>query len=146
VRECATRVNITPDLKPEDLEILGEKVGFLERTRLDTLRPEARIILTIPDGFEIMLEHIAVHRYFMGLDFQRDISEEEAVMHWYDTVYFPIVKVIRSSDILEEFPGKTEADLYLWVLDHQYELAKQEGQPLKPPDKAAQDFIEDREP
>src|SRR5512138_429089 len=30
VRECATRVNITPDLKVEDLEILGDKVNFLE--------------------------------------------------------------------------------------------------------------------
>ncbi|OQY80367.1 MAG: hypothetical protein B6D40_13050 [Anaerolineae bacterium UTCFX3] len=137
VRECATRVNITPDLKPDDLEILGEKVDFLERTHLDDLRPDARIKLTIPDGFDRMLEHIAVHRYFMG-----DIGEEEAVTHWYDTVYLPIVKVIRSSEILSEFPGKTEGDLYLWALDHQHYLAEQEGQPLHPPDQAAQDFIE----
>lgn len=143
VRECATRVDITPDLKPEDLEILGEKVDFLERTRLDRLRPKAKIKLTIPDGFERMLEHIAVHRYFMGLDFQRDIPEEEAVAHWYDTVYLPIVKIIRSSKILKEFPGKTEGDLYLWALDHQHYLAEQEGQPLQPPRKAAQDFIEE---
>ena len=146
VRECATRVNITPDLKPEDLEILGEKVRFLERTRLDDLRPKAKIRLTIPDGFQRMLEHIAVHRYFMGIDLQRDISEEEAVAHWFDTVYLPIVKVIRSSKILEEFPGKTEGDLYLWALDHQHYLAEQEGQPLQPPRKAAQDFIEEIDP
>src|SRR5687767_13116016 len=63
VRECYTRVNITPDIKPEDLEILGDKVNFLERTRVDELRPGANIKLTIPDGFERMLEHIAVHRY-----------------------------------------------------------------------------------
>ncbi len=75
VRECATKVNITPDLKPEDLKILGEKVRFLERTRLDELRPKARIRLTVPDGFDRMLEHIAVHRYFMGLDLKRDISD-----------------------------------------------------------------------
>ena len=143
VRECATRVNITPDLKPEDLEILGEKVRFLERTRLDDLRPKAKIRLTIPDGFQRMLEHIAVHRYFMGIDLQRDIPDEEAVIHWFDTVYLPIVKVIRSSKILEEFPGKTEGDLYLWALDHQHYLAQQEGQPLQPPRKAAQDFIEE---
>ncbi|HSQ40451.1 MAG TPA: hypothetical protein VLM78_09855 [Anaerolineales bacterium] len=143
VRECATRVNITPDLKPEDLEILGEKVHFLERTRLDSLRPKAKIRLTVPDGFDRMLEHIAVHRYFMGIDLQRDISEEEAVTHWYDTVYLPIAKVIRSSKILEEFPGKTEGDLYLWALDHQHYLAEQEGQPLQPPDEAAREFIEE---
>ena len=146
VRECATRVNITPDLKPEDLEILGEKVRFLERTRLDDLRPKAKIRLTIPDGFQRMLEHIAVHRYFMGIDLQRDIPDEEAVIHWFDTVYLPIVKVIRSSKILNEFPGKTEGDLYLWTLDHQHYLAQQEGQPLQPPRKAAQDFIEEIDP
>lgn len=146
VRECSTRVNITPELKPEDLEILHEKVHFLERTRIDQIRPKANIKLTIPDGFDRMLEHIAVHRYFMGIDLQRDVSEEEAVAHWYDTVYLPIVKVIRASKILKEFPGKTEGDLYLWVLDHQHYLTEQEGQPLQPPEKAAKEFIEEVEP
>ena len=146
VRECSTRVNITPELRPEDLQILHEKVHFLERSRLDSIRPEAQIHLTVPDGFDRMLEHIAVHRYFMGIDLQRDISEEEAVAHWYDTVYLPIVEVIRSSKILEEFPGKTEGDLYLWTLDHQHYLAEQEGQPLQPPDEAARDFIEEVDP
>jgi len=145
VRECATKINITPDLKPEDLVILGEKVGFLERTHLDDLRPEARIRLTIPDGFDRMMEHIAVHRYFMGLDLKRDISEQEAVAHWYDTVYLPVIKVIRSSRILSDFPGKTEGDLYLWVLDHQQYLAEQEGLSLQPPDDAARNFIEARD-
>jgi len=144
VRECATKVNITPDLKPEDLSILGEKVHFLERTRLDDLRPQAKIRLTIPDGFDRMLEHIAVHRYFMGLDLKRDISEEEAITDWYDKVYFPIVKVIRKSKIMKDFPGKTEGDLYLWVLDHQHYLSE-EGKSLQPPEEAARDFIETHE-
>jgi hypothetical protein len=145
VRECSTKVNITPDLKPEDLKILHEKVHFLERTRLDDLRPKAKIRLTIPDGFDRMLEHIAVHRYFMGLDLKRDIPEEEAITHWYDTVYFPIVKEIRKSKILKDFPGKTEGDLYLWVLDHQRYLADEEGQSLQPPEEAAREFIEEHE-
>jgi hypothetical protein len=145
VRECSTKVNITPDLKTEDLKILHKKVRFLERTRLDDLRPKAKIRLTIPDGFDRMLEHIAVHRYFMGLDLKRDISEEEAITHWYDTVYFPIVKEIRRSKILKDFPGKTEGDLYLWVLDHQRYLADKEGQSLQPPEEAAREFIEGHE-
>jgi hypothetical protein len=142
VRECLTKVNITPDLKPEDLEILGEKVDFLERTGFDHIRPSAHIKLTIPDGFERMLEHIAVHRYFMGLDLHRDISEEEAVAHWFDQVYLPIVRIIRKSGILKEFAGKTEGDLYLWVLDRQAFL-NQTGQDLLPPAEAARDFIDD---
>ena len=143
VRECATRVNITADLKAKDLEILHSKVQFLERTSLDTLIPDANIKLTIPDGFERMLEHIAVHHYFMGLDMQRDISEEEAVKHWYETVYMPVIQVVRDTNILNEFPEKTEGDLYLWVLDHQHYLASEEGLPLQPPQDAARTFFGD---
>lgn len=143
VRECATRVNITADLRTEDLEILGNKVNFLERTSIDTLIPDANIKLTIPDGFDRMLEHIAVHRYFMGLDWKRDISEEEAIKHWYDTVYMPIIHVIRETEILKEFPDKTEGDLYLWVLDHQHYLEQEQGLPLQPPHEAARQFIQE---
>ena len=142
VRECSTRVNITADIKPEDLIILESKVHFLERTSLDQLRPDANIKLTIPDGFDRMLEHIAVHRYFMGLDFQRDVSEQEAVVHWYENVYLPIINIIRETDILKTFPDKTEGDLYLWILDHQHYIAEEEGAPLKPPAEAAQAFLQ----
>jgi hypothetical protein len=143
VRECSTRINITPDIRPEDLVILEDKVHFLERTALDRLRPDAYIKLTVPDGFARMLEHIAVHRYFMGLDLQRDISEEEAILDWYDTVYTPVVQVIRETGILREFPEKTEGDLYLWVLDHQHYLAEEEGMSLQPPEEAARNFFGD---
>lgn len=141
VRECLTKVNITPDLRPEDLEILGEKVNFLERSNLDRICPQANIKLTIPDGFSRMLEHIAVHRYFMGLDLKRDVSEDEAVAHWHQAVYLPIINVIRESDILKEFPGKTEGDLYLWVLDNQRYLSRA-GRDLQPPDEAAREFVQ----
>ena len=144
VREVSSKVNITPDIRPEDLSILGEKVRFLERTRLDQLRPDARVRLTLSGGFERILEHIAVHRYFMGLDLKRDITEEEAVAHWYDDVYMPIIEVIRGSKVLSEFPGRTEADLYVWVLDHQRYLAQAEGQPLEKPADAARDYLDDR--
>ncbi|MBN2118039.1 MAG: hypothetical protein JW730_15790 [Anaerolineales bacterium] len=143
VRECATRVNITADIKLDDLQILESKVNFLERTSLDSLKSEANIKVTIPDGFERMLEHIAVHRYFMGLDLKRDISEKEAITDWYDNVYMPIVKVIRDTEILKEFPGKTEGDLYLWVLDHQHYLQAEEGIPLQPPEDAARTFVDE---
>jgi len=145
VRECATRVNITANIQTEDLEILEAKVHFLERTSLDSLEPDANIKLTIPDGFERMLEHIAVHHYFMGIDLQRDISEQEAIADWYDHVYMPIINIIRDTNILKDFPGKTEGDLYLWVLDHQHYLAEEEGIPLQSPETAARTFLENKD-
>lgn len=141
VRECATKVHITPNILIEDLEILSEKVDFIERTTIDQVRPEANIKLNIPDGFHRMLEHIAVHKYFMGIEQKRDINDEEAVADWYDHVYLPIVEVIRQSNILEDFPDRTEGDLYLWVLDHQHYLHETNGLALMPPEDAARDYI-----
>ena len=80
-----------------------------------------------------------------GLDLQRDISEEEAITDWYEHVYMPIINVIRDTNILNEFPKKTEGDLYLWVLDHQHYLAEEEGVPLQSPEKAARIFLENKD-
>ena len=140
VRECTVKVPVGPDLRPEDLEVLGARVEFLDRTGLDRLRPGADIQPTIPDGYARMLEHIAVHRYFMGLEERREIPEDEAVVHWYDTVYLPIVAVVRERDILREFPGRTEADLYIWVLDRQHYLFDH-GHDLAPPVEAAEQYV-----
>lgn len=141
VRECKVKVSVGPDLRPEDLEILGARVEFLERSSLDRVRPGADIAVSVPDGYSRILEHIAVHRYFMGLDEQRDISEDEAVIHWYDTVYLPVVRVIQEQGILKAFPGKTEADLYIWVMDHQHFLHEQ-GKDLSPPEIAAAQYLQ----
>ena len=127
VIEAATRVPVTADLDAGDLEIKGEYTRFLERTRLDEVRPDQRIEFTIGGGYERLLEHIAVHRYFMGLEQQRFIPEDEAVCDWYEHVYLPLVYIIREKDTLADFPGRTEADLYLWVMDHQHYLRERFG-------------------
>ena len=141
VRECQVKVPVSNDLQPEDLVILGAKVEFLERTNLDRLRPEADVTATILGGYERMLEHIAVHRYFMGLDFKRDVSEAEAVQHWYDTVYQPVVRVTQASGILDAFPDRTPADLYLWVMDHRHYLVSHGKADLVDPGQAAEEFV-----
>ncbi len=143
VRECAVRVPLTADVEPGQLEVLGERVEFLERTGLDRLLPDARVEVTILGGYDRVLEHIAVHRYFMGLEWQRDIDESEAVRHWHATVYEPIVAVIRANDVLDFFPGHTEADLYLWVLDHRHYLVAAGQAELVEPAAAAEAFLRD---
>ncbi len=142
VRECSTRVPITRDLRPEDLESLHDRVEFLERSRLDEVRPGSHIETTVFGGYERLIEHIAVHRYFMGIDQKRPILETEAVAHWYDTIYLPVVEVIKSSGILDELPGKTVTDVYLWVMDHLHFLRRKPGMESAGPAQAAEDFID----
>ena len=123
VKEAYSRVPVSADLQAEDLQVLHEYREFLERTRLDEVRPQQRVMrVTIAGGYQRLIEHMALHRYFMGLDEQRDIGEEEAVAHWHDTVYAPIVEAIRKHGVMQEFPGRSEADLYLWIVDHLHYL------------------------
>lgn len=126
VIEVKTRVPITPDLTAADLEIVGEYADFIEKTRLDKLRPDHNIRFSEPGSYARLIEHIAVHRYFLGEEQQRKISWEEAVTSWYDNVYLPVVQAIREHNILSDFPNRTEADLYLWITDHHYFLHEQD--------------------
>ncbi len=141
VTECQARVPVSADLRAQDLEIKGEQVEFLERTNLDRLCPAHGVEFTIAGAYPRLLEHIAVHRYFMGLEMQRDVSAAEAVLDWYDRVYTPLVEAIRQEKILDDFPDRTAADLYLWIIDHLHYLREQWGSQVSPGDAAA-DFSE----
>src|SRR5919202_5746965 len=99
-----------------------DALDFATRTRLLTLRPGAHVELTLPGQYEKLLEHISVHRWFLGIEQQRPVEWDDAVASWYDRVYAPLAESIRSSGILRDFPGRTEADLYLWVIEHRWHL------------------------
>jgi hypothetical protein len=141
VIEAAARVPVTAQMDAGDLEIKGEYTRFLEQTRLDELRPDQQVEFTIGGGYEQLLEHIAVHRYFMGLEQQRFIPEDEAVCDWYDNVYVPLVRITREQDVLADFPHRTEADLYLWIMDHQHYLRERFG-PGVETERATEHFVD----
>lgn len=99
-----------------------DAVTFLADTGLARLRPGAAIMLTVPDGYATLLEHVSGHRWFLGIERQRDVAYEEAVVSWYDSVYLPLVGIIRECGVLRDFPHRTEADLYLWIVEHRWFL------------------------
>ena len=127
VTEVQTKVPLAPDDDPERVICKARYKEFLEATKLDETRPEASLVLTAPGGYRHLHEHINVHRYYMGIDMQREIPHEEAAAHWYDTVYLPVVDVIRERGLLYDFPDRTETDLYLWLAEHQAELEEELG-------------------
>ena len=109
-----------------DLILKAEYRNFFRRTRLDQLRPEAKIELTRPAGYRVLLEHIDVHRYVRGTEEKRELSYEEAVMSWYDNLYRPIVEMFREHGLLDRFPDRKEADLYVWVSRHLFFLGERQ--------------------
>ncbi len=132
VTEIQTLVPLSPDDEPEDVILKAEYADFLRNTELDRSRPDADISVTEPGRYSLLEEHIQVHRYFMGLEQERDIPFPEAAAHWYDEVYLPVVRPIRRLGILLDFPERTEADLYLWISEHRAVLEESLGWTVAP--------------
>jgi nucleotide-binding universal stress UspA family protein len=141
VTKIEIKVPLTPGVQPDDLILKAEYAEFLEQTGLDKVRPGVDLSVTAPGKYPVLLEHINVHRYFMGIEQQREIAYEEAVGHWYDATYLPVIEVVREQGILAEFPGRTETDLYLWVSEHRAELEDSLGWEIETR-AAAADLVE----
>ena len=122
VIELQVPVPIASLAELEDWVRRQDALDFVSRTHLLTLRPDAHVELSLPGQYEKLLEHISVHRWFMGIERQAPVAWDEAVTSWYDSVYAPLADSIRSSGILSDFPGRTEADLYLWIIEHRWFL------------------------
>ncbi len=101
-----------------------EYAAFLERTGLQTLRPDAQVLASLPGKYEKILHHIDVHHYYLGLEQQHDVPYSEAVASWYDNVYLPTIANIREQNLLADFPGRTETDAYIWLIEHRAEMAQ----------------------
>ena len=48
-----------------------------------------------------------------------------AAASWYDNVFLPVIEVVRQVDVLKHFPGRSESDLYIWLVRNQAALREQ---------------------
>ncbi len=130
VIEMPISVSLSPDTDPRDLILLGEYARFLEQTRLDKLRQGAHIEFSTLGRYDVLLDHISAHRWYMGIDQDRPVDWEEAVLDWYDHIYLPLASVIEENDTLRSFPGRKVGDLYLWIMDYRWILREETGEEL----------------
>ncbi len=132
VTEIPLKTPVTPDMNVDGIILAVEEADFLERTDLNQLRPDASIKFTAPGRYAQVLHHIEVHRWYLGLERDAEISYAEAVASWYDNVYLPAVEAVRVSGLMADFPGRTDADLYLWTMLHLADLQDQYSDAVDP--------------
>ena len=143
VTETQTKVPISSTLTSDELILKTAYVNFLEDTRIDQILPGVDFSLKLVENYPLLKEHITVHQYYMGIDKERPVSFEEAAIHWYETLFFPVVASIESSGLHHAFRDLTLTDLYLWLLDHQQTLQQDLGIALKP--ENVLDYTADKE-
>jgi len=119
---------LSADAQIDELIVKAEYRAFLDRTRLEFSRPEQSIVLTEPGMYPALELEIEVYRQNLEQIDGEPRTYEEAATAWYDMVYTLAVDVIRESEVLKLFPGRTEADLYVWVSRHRKELSERYGE------------------
>lgn len=129
VTELPTSIKIETGMSLEDLDKAGSYAAFLEEIGLETTRPQHQsLALTEASRYGDMLGHIYLHKSVLEHKKGRPCTIEEAAADWYDHVFRPAVTLIRKYEVLEHMPERTEADLFLWLVDHLREVRDELGE------------------
>jgi hypothetical protein len=141
VISLASEISLHPGMTTDELRealVAYEKNIFYEKTNFGGLTGDYSLNFSAPGRYDVIYNHILVHKYFLNESKEEEIPFSEALVSWYNTVYGPAVKIIREQWLLANFPGRTEGDLYVWIVKHWDFLKKKySGYSL---DEAAGDF------
>ena len=127
VVELDSEIKLEPGMTTRQLRqrvVDYERAAFIEQYRPSYL-PMGEIVFTTPGSYPEMVNHILVHKYYINLNVEGEISFEDAARSWYKNVYAPIVRQIREDKLMLLFPGNAEGDLYMWLVRRWDEMKKQ---------------------
>jgi hypothetical protein len=115
-------IHIDPNASLDTILIqLGERT-FQASTNLDELYPDHGIRFTAPGRYNELFAQIEDFRQKLELIDGEEKTMEETVPFWYEMVYLPTIQIIDESELDELFPGRTQADLFVWISKHRTEL------------------------
>ncbi|NBB90842.1 MAG: transcriptional regulator [Spirochaetes bacterium] len=142
VVSLGTEIRLDPKMAKADLKtavINYEKEEFYRQTNWPQIIPHYDLVFTEIGRYDELLHHVEGHKYFLNQRFSGELSFREALQSWFNNVFKPIVDVIAYERILARFPGRTAADLYIWIVKHWDELKQEFGEDY-PVQEAARDF------
>ncbi|MCL2067285.1 MAG: transcriptional regulator [Treponema sp.] len=125
-----TEINIKPSMTTDDLRealITYEKNLFYEKTDFLELTSFSQLNFSAPGRYDVIYNHILVHKYYLNEDMEDEIPFPDALVSWYNNVFIPIMDIIREQWLLVNFPGRTESDLYVWLIKHWDFMKKKYG-------------------
>jgi hypothetical protein len=130
VTSLSSEIHITPQMTTDELRaavINYEKNIFYEKTRFGELTGFHDLDFTIPGRYDVIYNHILVHKYYLNEGKEEEIPFSDALISWYHKVYQPIAQIIRDQWINLNFPGRSTSDLYVWIVKHWDFLKKKYG-------------------
>ena len=89
--------------------------------------------------YDVIYNHIQIHKYYINQDKTEEISMSEAILSWYNTVYLPVVNVLKKQHIMRKFRKRTISDMYVYLIKYWDELKHKFGDEISL-DAAAEEF------
>ena len=132
VIEIQTDIPLTPDVQPDELIVKAEYANFLAQTGFNRTREPIDLKLTIPGGYQKLLDEICTRRRQMDEEQHKQCSLQESAESWYREIYLPFAEAVRERGMMRWFPNRTITDLYVWMTEHREELEKDLGWSIRP--------------
>jgi hypothetical protein len=130
VISLSTEISINPSMTVDDLRkalVAYEKKDFFEKTGFEKITGCTDLDFTMPGRYDVIYNHILVHKYFLNQYCSGEIPFDRAARSWFDNVYKPIVDIITKENLCGQFPGRTPSDLYVWIVKYWDQLKKKYG-------------------
>jgi len=141
VIELRSRIPVDSALTARDLLHKLEHRHLLERLPIDRVLPEIKVEFSDVADYRRLATFIEAHGFRVSQLWKRYVSPEEVLGDWYEYGYRPIAEMIREERILEAFPGRTELDLYFWIVSHRERLALEARDEKISPQAAKDDIL-----
>lgn len=141
VTELKSRVPVDESLTARDLLHKLEQRRFLERLPMDRVLPEVELRFSDPADYRTLATYVEAHGFRLSQLWRRYVSHEEVLRDWYEYSYRPISAMIREERVLEAFPGRTEIDLYAWIIRHRERLVLESRDESVTPSNAKDDIL-----
>jgi nucleotide-binding universal stress UspA family protein len=141
VIEIQTDIPLSPNVQPDELIVKAEYADFLDQTGLNRSQEPLDLKITIPGGYQKLLDEISICRCQMEQENHQDCSLQDSAESWYREIYLPFAEAVRERGMMRWFPDRTVADLYVWMSEHRGELEKELGWSIRP-EAAAEAVIE----
>jgi nucleotide-binding universal stress UspA family protein len=143
VIEVRTDIPLTPNVQPDELILKAEYADFLEQTGLNKAQEPVDLRLTIPGGYQKLLDEISILRFQKEETNHETCSLQNAALSWYREIYLPFAEAVRERGMMRWFPARNIADMYVWMAEHREELEKELGWTIRP-EAAAEIAIQNR--
>lgn len=124
VWEFSTPVGLSAKATMDEVLAKAEYLDFLAKTQIDEIDSDVQIELTCAGGYNDLATQIDAYRQRFAPGEDHPDAYRQALRAWYTDIYQPGIAIIRQSGIMADFPGRTEADLFVWVWQNHEDLER----------------------